>query len=70
MNTATFSTPDIVCQGCANAIKKALGSVAGVSQIDVDVDAKTVRVVHAPQVTEETLAATLDRAGFPVSASQ
>lgn len=69
MKTVTFTAPDIECQGCANAIKKALGSDEGVSQIDVDVDAKTVRVVHTPQVTEETLAAKLDKAGFPVSAS-
>jgi copper chaperone len=69
MKTTTYSAPDIECQGCANAIKKALGSVEGVSQIDVNVDAKTVQVTYAPQVAEETLVATLDRAGFPVSAA-
>jgi copper chaperone CopZ len=69
MKTSAFTAPDIVCQGCANAIKKALGSIEGVSQIDVDVNTKTVQVTHTPQVAEATLAAALDRAGFPIIAS-
>ncbi len=46
MKTTTFSAPDIECQGCASAIKKAVGNVPGVSQVNVDVAAKTVAVTH------------------------
>lgn len=64
----TFSVPDIVCGGCAAAIKKALSKVEGVSEVAVDVDAKTVAVSHNAEASSETLTATLDRAGFPVAA--
>ena len=64
MKTTTFSVPDIMCGGCANAIQKALGSTEGVSQISVDVAAKTVTVTHDEKATPEAIALTLDRAGF------
>lgn len=36
MNTQTeLKVPDITCGGCAGSIKKALGSVQGINQIDV-----------------------------------
>ena len=64
MKITTFSVPDIMCGGCANAIQKALGSTEGVSQISVDVAAKTVTVTHDEKATPEAIALTLDRAGF------
>lgn len=68
MQITTLSAPDIMCDGCANSIKKVLGPIAGVSDVNVDVAAKQVSVTHDPVVTRETLAAALDRAGFPVAA--
>ena len=67
METTTLTAPDIECDGCANAIKKALGKVPGVSQIDVDVAAKTVTVTHDDNAAPvPVIAAALDKAGFPV----
>jgi copper chaperone CopZ len=67
--TTTLTAPDIECDGCANAIKKALGTVPGVAQVEVDIDTKTVSVKHDPQTApREALAARLDKAGFPVAA--
>lgn len=68
METTTFSAPDIVCDGCASAIKKALGAVPGVSLVAVNVDAKQVTVDYAPPAERNTIAAALERAGFPVEA--
>lgn len=62
----TFTAPDIECDGCANAIKKALGKLPGVSAVEVDVPTKRVTVHHDPGATRDTLVAALDRAGFPV----
>jgi copper chaperone CopZ len=64
MKTTSFSVPDIMCGGCASAIQKALGSTEGVSQVNVDVAAKTVTVTHDDKATPEAIALTLDRAGF------
>jgi Copper chaperone len=66
-NVTTVTAPDIVCGGCANAIKNALGRVQGVKQVDVDVERKTVKVEHGAEVEREEIIATLDRAGFPAS---
>jgi copper chaperone CopZ len=63
--TTTLSAPDIHCDGCANAIKKALGKTPGIADVAVNVEAKTVTVTHdapLPTVTE-----TLDKIGFPAT---
>lgn len=66
--TTVLSTPDIVCDGCANAITNTLGRMTGVSQVAVDIASKTVTVAHEAQVSREALAAALDQAGFPIAA--
>lgn len=64
-NTVTTVTaPEIVCGGCAGSIKKALGNVAGVSEVEVDVATKKVTVKHGENVSRETIADALDRAGY------
>ena len=65
--TTTVTAPDIVCGGCAGAIKNALGKVEGVSSVVVDVDAKRVSVEHGGDISREQVIDVLDRAGFPAS---
>lgn len=65
--TTTLTAPDIVCGGCANAIKNAFGRVPGVSEVEVDVETKQVTVGHESDLTRDQLAKVLDDAGFPVS---
>ena len=66
-NTTKVTAPDIVCGGCASAIKKALGNVEGVSNVDINVETKAVTVEHKSEVSRERIVETLDRAGFPSS---
>jgi copper chaperone len=65
--TTTLTAPEIVCGGCASSIKKALGNVEGVSDVDVDVETKKVTVNHTESVSREKIADALDRAGFSVA---
>lgn len=69
MNTQTtkLSAPSIVCGGCANAIKKALGDVQGISEVSVDTTSKTVTINHDERVPHEKIVSVLERAGFPAS---
>ncbi len=68
MNTQTeLNVPDITCGGCAGSIKKALGSVQGINQVDVDISSKTVTVNHDEQLTRDDLVKAIDRAGFSAS---
>ncbi len=64
--TTTVTAPDIVCGGCASSIKKALGNLLGVAQVDVDVATKTVKVEHSEAASRDEIIAALDRAGFSV----
>jgi copper chaperone CopZ len=66
-NTTKVTAPDIVCGGCASAIKKALGGVEGVKEVDVNVETKAVTVEHEPAISRERIIEALDRAGFPAN---
>ena len=66
-NKTTLTAPDIVCGGCANAIKNAFGRVPGVSDVEVDVATKRVTVGHEADLTRDQLVMVLDDAGFPAS---
>ncbi|MDQ3711712.1 MAG: heavy-metal-associated domain-containing protein [Acidobacteriota bacterium] len=65
--TTTIKAPEIVCGGCASSIKKALGKVRGVSEVEVDVATKKVTVKHGESVSRETITDALDRAGYSVA---
>lgn len=67
MATTTFSAPDIDCNGCATAIKKAVGAVPGVSQVEVNIDRKHVTVSHDDAASPATVTSALDKAGFPAT---
>jgi copper chaperone CopZ len=68
METTTVKAPDIECEGCASAIKKALGAVPGVNEVNVNVADKTVTVKHDKETAPRTaILAALDRAGFPAA---
>lgn len=63
-----FSAPDIECDGCANAIRNAIGRLPGVTVVAVDVEGKQVAVTHEPTTaSDEALIAALDKAGFPAT---
>ena len=64
MNTTTFVSEDISCEGCANAIKKAVGALPGVSDVSVDVEKQEIRIHHEATVAREALAKTLDNIFF------
>jgi copper chaperone CopZ len=63
--TTKVTAPDIVCGGCANAIKNAFGRVEGVTGVEVDVPTKEVSVVHKDHIDRQKILDVLDKAGFP-----
>jgi len=64
MQTAQFNVPDIECEGCANAIKKSLSNVTGISSIIVQVASKQVTVEHSASLPIDVVANALVKAGF------
>lgn len=63
-NDVTLYAPDIECDGCARSIQAAVGTLTGVEAIDVDVAAKTVRVLADNAVSTGAILAAMDKAGF------
>ena len=61
----TFNAPDIECDGCAQAIKRALGKTPGIADVQVDINAKHVTASFDAPATEKTVLDALDKAGFP-----
>lgn len=66
MNTRTYSVPGISCEHCVNAITGEVEKLGGVTNVHVDVAAKTVTVVG--DVSDDAIRAAIDEAGYDVAA--
>ncbi|CAB9507623.1 Copper transport protein ATOX1 [Seminavis robusta] len=53
----------MTCEGCANAVKRILGKVEGVSSVETDVAAKTVVVQADESVTPASMLEKLEKWG-------
>jgi copper chaperone len=51
--TTTLAVDGMSCEGCENSIQSALGALDGVSAVDASHEAKTVKVDHDADVTDE-----------------
>ncbi|MCC6457949.1 MAG: heavy-metal-associated domain-containing protein [Caldilineaceae bacterium] len=68
MSQVTFNVPSISCGHCVRTIRAALGEIAGVQQVDVDIDTKQVAVVYdAAVVGEAQMKDVLAEADYPVA---
>ncbi len=65
--TITYRVPAIHCGNCEAAIKREVGAVEGVETVEVDLDAKLVKV-HGERLDDEKLRGAIDEAGFDVAA--
>ncbi len=61
--TKTYSVPGMHCGHCKAAVTEELQSVAGVEQVDVDLDRKHVTVCGAG-LEEASLRAAIKEAGY------
>jgi copper chaperone CopZ len=69
MNTLTLKSADIHCDGCAASIKRALTVIAGVNDVQVDVEAQTVRIEFDAPADQLQIESAMDDAGFAVAQS-
>ena len=56
--------PDISCQHCVDAITNEVNRVGGVTDVNIDLDAKTVTVTGGE---EAAIVAAIDEAGYDVA---
>jgi copper chaperone len=62
--TTTFRVPDISCQHCVNAITSEVEQISGVQRVIVDLGSKQVQVNANEHVTQATVIAAINEAGY------
>ena len=67
MTQTTYSVPGVSCAHCKHAIETEVSQVAGVTAVEVDLNAKTVTITADP-LDEPTIIAAIDAAGYGVAA--
>ena len=65
--TAIYNVPEISCNHCKHSIESEVAQVQGVETVEVDVKAKTVKVVAEP-LDNDAIVAAIDEAGYEVAA--
>jgi copper chaperone CopZ len=65
MTTRLYSVPGISCGHCKAAIETEVSKVTGVERVEVDVEAKTVRVEGA--ASDDAVRGAVDEAGYDVA---
>ena len=62
-DTKTYSVPAIHCGHCAAAITEEVSAVAGVHDVDVDLEAKVV-TIRGETLSDEALREAIEEAGY------
>jgi copper chaperone len=68
MEKTTLFAPDISCEHCQHAIEGALGELAGVDTVRVDIPTKSIHIDYDSQkVTLAKIEEVLDDTGYAVA---
>ena len=59
----TYSVPAIHCAHCGMSIREEVSEVAGVEDVDVDIDTKIV-TIRGNELSDEKLRAAIEEAGY------
>ena len=63
MTEITYTVPGMSCNHCKAAVSSELGAVAGVHEIEVDLETKLV-VVRGEGLSDEALREAIEEAGY------
>jgi copper chaperone len=63
MTELIYSVPGIHCGHCERAVKEEVGAVSGVASVDVDLEAKLVKVTGEP-LDDAAVRAAIAEAGY------
>ena len=64
MNTTEYQVKGMTCGHCVSAVKEEIGRIAGVAEVDVDLDSGRVTVSSESPVEEAAVRAAVDEAGY------
>lgn len=69
MNTITLNVPDISCGHCKSSIEGAVSELEGIDSVEVTIDARTVAVTYADDLSLETIVGAIEEQGYEVASS-
>jgi copper chaperone len=67
MSTATYTVTGMTCAHCVNAVTEEVGAVAGVTDVQVDLESGAVTVTSDSPVDDAAVAAAVDEAGYALA---
>jgi len=63
----SITVTGMTCDHCANAVRAEISKLAGVTGVDVDVDAGTVRIGGEPLPSDASLRKAIEDAGYELA---
>lgn len=63
MSTITYSVPGMTCEHCKHAVSREVGAVPGVTDVDVDLKTKLVKV-SGEALDDLAIRAAIEEAGY------
>lgn len=66
MAKSVVNVDGMSCEHCVKAITNAVSALPGVSEVAVDLNAKTVTVEHAPELSLEKIKFEIEEQGYDI----
>ncbi len=67
MDPIVITVKGMTCEHCVSAVRQEIGSLPGVSVVEVELDTGTVRVTADPPPDMAALRAAVDEAGYELA---
>jgi copper chaperone len=64
--TITYTVPDMTCARCTRAVSRELSAVPGVTEVEVDLETKLLRV-SGEDLDDASLRTAIEAAGYEVA---
>src|SRR3954464_8824694 len=67
MSTATYTVAGMTCAHCVSAVTEEVGSVPGITEVQVDLETGALTVTSETPVDDDAVAAAIDEAGYALA---
>lgn len=64
MTEATYTVEGMTCAHCVGAVREEVGELAGVREVDVDLESGRIKVTSEAPLTADAVAAAVTEAGY------
>jgi copper chaperone len=68
MSENVIAVTGMTCSHCVNAVRAEISKIAGVSAVEVDLEAGKVTITADPQPDQDSLRAAVQEAGYELTA--